>query len=102
MCDDSWDSFDARVACRQLGLPSSGAIAFTNAHFGQGSGRINLDDVSCSGNETSLFSCSYTTNHNCGHSEDAGVLCASNSTISITPSPTSTPGNQFTIYFESY
>ena len=52
--------------------------AWSQAHFGQGSGNIVLDDLSCTGSETSLFDCSYlgVNNHNCGHSEDAGVTCS--------------------------
>ena len=36
-----------------------------------------LDDVNCSGEETSLFECSNQGLgvNNCGHSEDAGVRC---------------------------
>ena len=34
-----------------------------------------MDDVQCSGTETALSHCSYTRNHNCGHCEDAGVVC---------------------------
>ena len=34
-----------------------------------------MDDVACSGNESTLTSCTHITSHNCGHSEDAGVQC---------------------------
>ena len=55
----------------------SDAIAKTNAYFGRGSGSILLDNVHCTGNEASIFSCSHNSigSHNCGHSEDAGVIC---------------------------
>ena len=77
VCDDLWDADDARVVCRQLGYPTDNARAFTNAHFGQGSGYILLDDVECNGWESSLTYCSSNGwyNDNCGHSEDAGVSC---------------------------
>ena len=53
------------------------AIAISQARFGRGSGSIFLDDVSCTGTESSLLSCSHRGIgvHNCGHSEDAGVMC---------------------------
>ena len=56
---------------------TSGAIARGSAYFGQGSGSILLDNVQCTGNETSIFSCSHNSigSHNCSHSEDAGVVC---------------------------
>jgi hypothetical protein len=36
-----------------------------------------LDDVDCTGSETRLDQCPHrgVGNHNCGHGEDAGVLC---------------------------
>ena len=49
--------------------------------FGQGSGSIMMDNVECHGDETSLLSCSYQSIHNCGHAEDAGVVCALSSTF---------------------
>ena len=45
--------------------------------FGGGSGLILLDDVQCTGNEDNLSQCPHIGigNHNCVHSEDAGVRC---------------------------
>ena len=53
----------------------AGAEARGSAFFGVGTGPILLDDVQCTGNELLLTSCPYNPNHNCGHFEDAGVVC---------------------------
>ena len=55
----------------------AGAMARSFAHFGQGSGPITLDNVQCTGTETTLVSCTHggIGTHNCGHSEDASVIC---------------------------
>ncbi|XP_067238174.1 uncharacterized protein [Chanodichthys erythropterus] len=77
VCDDSWDMNDTAVVCRQLGC--GGAVsAKSQAYFGQGSGQIWLDDVRCPGSELTLTQCPKNPigSHNCGHGEDAGVVCS--------------------------
>ena len=76
VCDDFWSINDANVACRQLGFGTA-VSATRTATFGQGSGTIWLDNLQCTGSETDLFSCPHNGPgvHNCGHSEDAGVVC---------------------------
>ena len=91
VCDDIWDASNARVVCRQLGLPYNSSEALCCAQtrissdetncctetFGQGSGTIWLDNVDCTGSESRLDECSHRAwgQHNCGHQEDAGVTC---------------------------
>ena len=78
VCDDGWDLRDATVVCRQLGYDTA-VGARRHAAFGEGSGRIWYANVNCNGHEANLAQCGHNDLgvHNCSHSQDAGVICAS-------------------------
>ena len=66
-------------------LPSSVPIPVSTARFGQGRGPIWLDNVECNGAEGLLLDCPHQGLglHNCGHYEDAGVICSSGKAICV-------------------
>ena len=56
-----------------------GATPLTGSSVVDGTGQIVLDDLRCTGSESRLIDCPHRGlgNHNCDHSKDAGVRCAS-------------------------
>ncbi|XP_007425604.2 macrophage receptor MARCO [Python bivittatus] len=74
ICDDHWNLDAGTVVCRMMGF-SRAIETFTAV---PGSGQIWLDDVTCTGTESSIYSCNKREwgENNCSHSEDAGVECA--------------------------
>ncbi|XP_006867523.1 PREDICTED: deleted in malignant brain tumors 1 protein-like [Chrysochloris asiatica] len=93
VCDDLWDLKEANTVCRQLDCGWA-ISAPGEAHFGEGSGKILLDNVHCRGDEQYLEECSHVGwfSHNCGHSEDASVICSGAGYSTITP-PGPTPAD---------
>ncbi|XP_063955029.1 deleted in malignant brain tumors 1 protein-like [Lytechinus pictus] len=76
VCDDNWDINDANVVCQSLGLGNA-LDAFSEARFGEGTGSIVLDEISCTGTEAEISDCGNAGLgvHDCSHWEDAGVRC---------------------------
>ena len=97
VCDDQWGAPDAKVVCRQLGLPTqckrnAVCIIFYSIDeiipdadalyaYGGGSDPIVYAGFHCTEHETNLVSCSFEYSSlgvtTCEHKEDAGVRCLS-------------------------
>ena len=74
VCNDGWNDNYASLVCTQLGMGSSGNLAY----FGAGTGSILLDEVICSINDMVLASCGHYgvgITLGCTHNDDVGVKC---------------------------
>ena len=82
ICDDYWGIAEAHVICRMLNH-SGAEFAPRNAFFGPGrrSMPILLDNVKCRGDESTIAACRHRGwgENDCAHSEDASVVCWSES-----------------------
>ena len=58
---------------RMLGY--SGGTHSKSSYFGTVSNDFSMDDVACSGSESSIYQCSYSSIDDCSGSEGAGVRC---------------------------
>ncbi|XP_072165247.1 trypsin-2-like [Diadema setosum] len=70
-------TLDYALSCSDVGL-------FPQASFGEGTGPIWLDDVTCDGTEPLLRQCAIPQGvgrHNCRHNEDVGVSCGETPTV---------------------
>ncbi|XP_010225858.1 PREDICTED: LOW QUALITY PROTEIN: lysyl oxidase homolog 2 [Tinamus guttatus] len=77
VCDDDFSIHAAHVVCRELGYVE--AVSWLpSSKYGKGEGRIWMDNVHCSGKESTLAAC--TSNGwgvtDCKHTEDVGVVCS--------------------------
>jgi len=77
VCDDGFGDVDASVVCYSLGYGYTGR-AIPRAYYGQGSGLIWLDEVTCSGSETFIGDCAHNEwgVNDCSHGEDVSVDCS--------------------------
>ena len=96
VCDDGWGQNEANVVCRYIHIKEtrtylllvfehrifvfrqlgySGGRARTGSYYGSVSGDFAMDDVVCSGTESYLQNCEYSTTDNCGTDDGAGVEC---------------------------
>ena len=108
VCDDDFETVDtyvspeqayenAKVACRQLGLPYQYATAISGIETD--TEEFWLDNLECTGNESSLASCRRYDygDHNCNSNEGAYIVCPShNQTTTATPPTAATPSHNAT------
>ena len=75
VCADQWDKKDADVACRMMDFNGSLSAFYDSEKIMQTNPAVWLNNMQCTGNESSLFFCKHggLGSHNC--KAKAGVTC---------------------------
>ena len=86
VCDNSWHKRDADVVCRQLGFAKGSRFRCRAACFGEGEGKVWMDELACprGGNKVMLCDFKQWGEHDCTHANDVGVCCKGDQ-IFLTP-----------------
>ncbi|XP_033949699.1 T-cell differentiation antigen CD6-like isoform X2 [Pseudochaenichthys georgianus] len=85
VCDDQWDLRDADVVCAQLGCGYAVSVTGQGGSFPPGRGPVHRDELNCTGREESLWDCPASQEESdCGHKEDAGVVCSEMRAVRLT------------------
>uniref|UniRef100_A0A3B3RYN7 SRCR domain-containing protein n=1 Tax=Paramormyrops kingsleyae TaxID=1676925 RepID=A0A3B3RYN7_9TELE len=86
VCHHWWDTEDAAVVCRQM-FCGEVVLAKGYGQFGEGTGKIWMEDVACKGSESTLKDCGHNGwgRNDCGHHQDAGAICSGRTHV---PAPT--------------
>lgn len=85
VCDDRWDLRDADVVCEQLGCGYALSVTGQgDSAFPLATGPVHLDELNCTGAEENLWACPGDRGESdCGHKEDAGVVCSGESVSEV-------------------
>ncbi|XP_063960170.1 galectin-3-binding protein B-like [Lytechinus pictus] len=95
LCGRGWDLKEADVACRLLGFLGASDVLHNTA-FGEGTGKVFLEDISCLGSVVTSMNCTFMSLEavDCPHNLDVGVMCKgsvmsmmSSSEMSLTRNP---------------
>ncbi|XP_069056626.1 CD5 antigen-like isoform X1 [Pleurodeles waltl] len=100
VCQDRWDMRDTRVACKQLGCRRPVSANKCDI-FGKGSGPIWLDEVNCTGRESTLAECKASALgvHDCTHREDIGIECMEPVKVRLVDGPDACSG-RLEVYYK--
>ena len=76
ICTEGWDLLDASVVCRMLGYTGAWSAGCCTEYQGN-TGPVWLNELSCTGKETSLSECGHSGwgVRNCDHRKDAEIIC---------------------------
>ncbi|WAR21590.1 L3BPA-like protein, partial [Mya arenaria] len=74
ICENGFGLAEANVICHMIGFPPAQAVYGVDT-YGQGTGPIFVDDLSCGQSDTHINNCTYVTYDDCTHLHDVAVKC---------------------------